>query len=89
MKFWLVALLGFTVSGCAMHQTAAYRGSSTNRCSIVAEQRAQDGALNGYNEDLQRRVFIDTYADCEKQEAAYKIRLDLRSLTQEPQDPPM
>jgi hypothetical protein len=89
MKFWLVALLGFTVSGCVTHKTAAYRGSPMDHCSMVAEQRARDGALNGYNEDLQRRVFIDAYADCEKEEATYKIRLDLRSLPQEPQDPPM
>jgi len=89
MKFWLVALLGFTVSGCATHRTAAYRGSPMDRCSMVAEQRAQDGALNGYNEDLQKRVFIDTYVECEHQEAAYKFRIDLSKPSVEPQAPPM
>ena len=73
MKFWLVALLGAAVSGCASPQTDAYRGNPMDRCSMVADQRMRDGAANGYDEPLQRAVFRDTYADCVKWNAAHTI----------------
>jgi hypothetical protein len=73
MKFWLVALLGVALGGCQTHKVNAGREKLTDSCSIVAEQRAQDGALNGYDEQLQTLVFRNTYADCVQWNAAHSI----------------
>ena len=35
-----------------------------NSCATVAEQRAQDGAYNNYDRDMQRRIYDYTYAEC-------------------------
>ena len=73
MKFWQVALLGAVLSGCATQKSAGYRGTPADRCSMVAQQRMQDGALIGYEEGLQKAIYRDTYADCVKWDAAHAI----------------
>jgi hypothetical protein len=78
MKFWLVMLLSVAVSCCATHENIAYRGNPMDRCSMVAEQRERDGALNGYDPSLQKTVYRDTYADCVKWDAQHGIGKTIR-----------
>ncbi len=33
-------------------------------CVSVARQRAQDAAYNGYGDDMQKRIYARSYADC-------------------------
>jgi hypothetical protein len=73
MKFWPIALLGLVESGCATHETVTYQEKAMDRCSIVAEQRMQDGALNGYNEGMQKRAYVGALADCKKWESSYRM----------------
>ena len=35
-----------------------------NSCAAVAQQRAQDAGYNGYDRDMQQRIYEYTYADC-------------------------
>jgi hypothetical protein len=72
MKLWLVTLMSVAVSGCA-NENIAYRGNPMDRCSMVAEQRERDGALNGYDPSLRKAVYRDTYADCVKWDAKHGI----------------
>lgn len=71
MKFLAVMLLSAAVSGCSTHQTITFRADPMDRCSTIAEQRADDGASNGYDQNLQKSVYRDTYADCVKWDAKY------------------
>jgi hypothetical protein len=77
MKLLLAALLAFTVFGCASPKTVAYQENAMDRCSMAAEQRMQDGAANGYNEGMQKRVYIGALADCKKEQASYTMLIDL------------
>jgi hypothetical protein len=40
------------------------RADSSAHCKDVALQRASDGALMGYDDDLQKTVYDGTYAGC-------------------------
>ena len=74
MKFWTMALLGVALGGCAGQQTAGYRRAPADHCSMVAEQRMQDGGLMGYDEQLQKAIYRDTYADCVRWDTAHAIK---------------
>ena len=43
---------------------AAEQARADAHCRGVAAQRAQDGALNGLDEDTQHAVYNGTYSDC-------------------------
>jgi hypothetical protein len=42
-------------------QVAVQRDDS---CGAVARQRAQDAAYNGYDRDMQERIYKDSYNEC-------------------------
>lgn len=58
-------VLSVALAGCASTDQAV-RAKPADGCSIVAEQRMRDGALNGYDEKLQKFTYAHTYKDCVK-----------------------
>lgn len=73
MKFMPAAiLLSVALTGCATSDDMA-RDRPKNACSIVAEQRMQDGALNGYDQRLQKIAYERTYADCVRWNMAHGV----------------
>ena len=39
-----------------------------NACAAAAQQRAQDAGYNGYDRDMQKRIYDYTYTDCAARE---------------------
>jgi hypothetical protein len=46
-------------------------GTANEHCRAVADQRAQDGAMNGLDQQAQDDVFNGTYSRCSAYEAAH------------------
>ncbi len=54
----------------------AVSAAAEAKCKSVAQQRADDGAENGLDEDTQKTVFDGTYADCMAWQAKHGLDLD-------------
>lgn len=72
MKLKTAALLTVALTGCADTDKEARTGPA-DACSVVAEQRMRDGALNGYDRRLQKFTYDYAYADCVKWNRAHGI----------------
>jgi len=62
---FLVAAL--MLAGCGGNVQTEVRTVGGDHCSQVAAQRAADAAVNGYDRDMQRHIYDDTYRDCIRQ----------------------
>ena len=74
MKFSILVILSTALGGCAAQHTAVYRGTPADHCAMVAQQRMEDGGLMGYDEQLQKAIYRDTYADCVRWDSAHAIK---------------
>lgn len=72
MKSIAAAMLSALLAGCAGTEDAA-RTTPVDGCSIVAEQRMRDGALNGYDRKLQNFTYAHAYNDCVKWNLAHGV----------------
>ena len=72
MKLKAAALLSVALAGCASTDKVT-RSKPANACSVVAEQRMRDGALNGYDRQLQKFMYDHSYADCARWNLAHGI----------------
>lgn len=73
MTFRGVFFASIALAGCTS-TSAEVRIRPDDECSIIAEQRMRDGALNGYDQKLQKAVYDHTYTDCVRWNAAHSIR---------------
>jgi hypothetical protein len=73
MKLRGVLLASIALAGCAS-TNVEISNRPDDECAIVAEQRMRDGALNGYDPQLQKAAYEHTYADCVRWNAAHSIR---------------
>ena len=72
MKLKAAAFLSVALAGCASTDKVT-RTELADACSVVAEQRMRDGALNGYDRQLQRFTYDYSYADCVKWNLAHGV----------------
>jgi hypothetical protein len=57
----LVVIMTIGLAGCATNQPQA---EESGYCASVAAARAHDAAINGYDQDTQKRIYDGTYQDC-------------------------
>jgi hypothetical protein len=83
MRTAITMMLAFTVlAGCGLiadlrpKPPPAARALASRACAAVAQSRMQDAAANGYETDMQRAVFDESYASCVKNEAGRLVPQD-------------
>jgi hypothetical protein len=59
----LIVIIAIGLSGCAT-QTNQPQAEESDHCASVAATRANDAAINGYDQDTQKRIYDSTYQDC-------------------------
>lgn len=72
MALKTAVLLSVALAGCAGTDEVV-RAKPADACAFVAEQRMQDGALNGYDRKLQKFIYAHTYRDCVKWNLAHGV----------------
>jgi hypothetical protein len=59
----LIVIIAIGLSGCAT-QTNRPQAEESSHCDSVAATRANDAARNGYDQDMQKRIYDSSYQDC-------------------------
>jgi|WetSurMetagenome_2_1015567.scaffolds.fasta_scaffold651156_2 hypothetical protein len=62
-RYFVIIAIG--LSGCAT-QTNQPQAGESGHCASVAATRANDAAVNGYDQDTQKRIYDSTVQDCLK-----------------------
>jgi hypothetical protein len=58
------AVLALVLGGCGSQSAMPQADLQDRNCVAVAEGRARDAGLNGYDGDMQAKIYDATYKDC-------------------------
>jgi hypothetical protein len=61
---WGFAVLALVLGGCETQSAMPQTNLQNQNCAAVAEGRARDAGLNGYDGDMQKQIYDATYKEC-------------------------